>query len=169
MAAHHLICQNTVDAVVIKVNQPVQTLHLVLPQCATSDDRGLHLQTVTCPLTTIILIFQKLCILLILVVLAGKPTPLPGKRCIFKSIRVWERNDRKTTRVRAVVLTSLLLGRLLSSQARNAGKPQPASTRTAACCEHGPPAQSRPTLSIKPEVTKALLEITLTQDAYIAS
>lgn len=46
---HHLISQDTVDAVVIQVNEPVHALHLVLPQSPACDDGGLDSEPVPSP------------------------------------------------------------------------------------------------------------------------
>ena len=44
--AHHFICENAVDTVVVQMDQPIQTLDLVLTHCAVLDDRGLHCEPV---------------------------------------------------------------------------------------------------------------------------
>ncbi len=64
--AHHLVCQDAVDAVVVQVDEPVQALHLVLAQLAAGDDRGLHLQAVPRLLRAALLIAQQLLVLLLL-------------------------------------------------------------------------------------------------------
>lgn len=75
--AHHLVCQDAVDAVVVQVDEPVHALHLVLPERAAGDDGGLHLQAVPAP--AVLLVAQQLRVLVVLVA-AGQPAAaLPAR------------------------------------------------------------------------------------------
>ena len=63
---HHLISKDAIDAIVIEVDEPIETLHLVLAHNAMLDNAGLHTKAVPSAFQAI---FQQVSILHLLCVL----------------------------------------------------------------------------------------------------
>lgn len=73
-AAHHLVGQDAVDAVVVQVDEPVEALHLVLAHDAVLDAAGLRGQ----PVRAVRAVPHQVSVLLLLSVLAAVPALLPA-------------------------------------------------------------------------------------------
>lgn len=70
-SAHHLICKNTIDAIVKEMYQPVEALQLILPHLASLDDAGLLVEAMAH--LRAVFILQEGSIFLLLSVLCPMP------------------------------------------------------------------------------------------------
>lgn len=73
--AHHLIGQDSIDAIVIKVDEPIQALHLILAHDAVLDDTGLLAESVRHIVAAAHLILEQVGILLFFRVLGTMSAP----------------------------------------------------------------------------------------------
>ena len=53
VSTYHLVCENSVNAGLVKTDHPVQTVKLVVAQLDVSDDAGLCVQTGDCQATVL--------------------------------------------------------------------------------------------------------------------
>lgn len=95
--AYHLIGQDSIDAIVIKVDEPIQALHLVLTHDAMLDDTGLLAESVRHIVAAAHLILEQVGILLFLCVLgtmSAPPLPAAAEKVTYAIMKTLRRGKK---------------------------------------------------------------------------